>query len=188
MNKNSNIVFDAKGLLNTLKEIEPKLKKELLAEARKISKEPQEAIRSAIPAVAPLSGMGIDKNRTGRTAWGAVKPANKVDFSTRTTGSKKYAVTSLFRLIVASPMTAIADIAGKGSGVPRNPTTKPYAYKGGTRTHKVNGQGEFMINELKARNKSKFVYPAVEKSLPGIEVELKLLIEKFAAKINRKTN
>ncbi len=33
MNKNSNIVFDAKGLLNTLKEIEPKLKKELLAEA-----------------------------------------------------------------------------------------------------------------------------------------------------------
>jgi hypothetical protein len=183
---NSNIVYDAKNLLNELKTLEPKLKKELIAEARSIASKPQSMIKDAIPAVAPLSGMGLDKNISGRTAWGAVKPANKVDFSTRTTGSRRYAVTSLFRLIVASPMTAIADIAGKGSGVPRNQITKPYAYKGGTRTHRVNGQGEVMINKLRSRNKSNFVYPAVENSLPGIEADLKLVVDKFALKINRK--
>jgi hypothetical protein len=185
---NSNIVFDAKDLFNQLKTMEPKLKKEMLAEARKISKPSQDLVKSAIPEVAPLSGMGMDKNTSGRTAWGAVKPANKVDFSTRTTGSKKYAVTSLFRLIIASPMTAIADIAGKGSGIPRNQVTKPYAYKGGTRSHRVNGQGESMIRTLRARKKSNFVYPAVEDSLPSVEAELKLVVDKFARKINRKTN
>jgi hypothetical protein len=185
---NSNIVYDAKDLLNQLKTIEPKLKKEMLSEARGIAKKPQDLIKSAIPEVAPLSGMGMDKNPSGRTAWGAGKPANKVDFSTRATGSRRYAVTSLFRLIVASPMTAIADIAGKGSGVPRNQVTKPYAYKGGTRTHKVTNQGEVMINRLRERRKSNFVYPAVEDSLPSVEAELKLVVDKFARKINRKTN
>lgn len=185
---NSNIVYDAKDLFKQLKTMEPKLKKEMLAEARKISKPSQDLVKSAIPEVAPLSGMGMDKNPTGRTGWGAVKPANKVDFSTRVTASKRYATTSLFRLIVASPMTAIADVAGKGSGIPRNQVTKPYAYKGGTRTHKINGQGESMIKTLRARKKSNFVYPAVEDSLPSVEAELKLVVEKFARKINRKTN
>lgn len=185
---NSNIVYDAKDLFNQLKTIEPKLKKEMLAEARKIAKTPQDLIKNAIPDVAPLSGMSIEKNISGRTAWGAVKPADKVDFSTRTTGSKKYATTSLFRLIVASPMTAIADTAGKGSGVPRSLVTKPYAYKGGTRTHKINGQGESMIRVLRTRRKSNFVYPAVQDSLPSVEAELKLVVDRFARKINRKTN
>lgn len=185
---NSNIVYDAKQLFKELKTMEPKLKKEMLAEARGIAKEPLDLIKKAIPEVAPLSGMGMDKNISGRTAWGAVKPANKVDFSTRVTGSKKYATTSLFRLIVASPMTAIADTAGKGSGRPRSQVTKPYPYRGGTRSHKINGQGESMIRVLKDRRKSNFVYPAVEDSLPSVEVKLKLVVEKFARKVNRKTN
>jgi hypothetical protein len=188
MMDNSNIVFESKELFNYLKTFEPKLKKKLLAEARGIAKDPQDVIQNIIPATAPLSGMSMEHNASGRTGWGAVKPANKVDFSTRTTGSKKYAVTSLFRLIVASPMTAIADVAGKGSGVPRNLMTKPYPYKGGTRSHRVNRQGQNMIKVLRERRKSNFVYPAVESSLPGIERKLKLVIEKYAREINRKTN
>lgn len=185
---NTNVVVDAKKLFTELKTFEPKLKKELLAEARKIAKEPQDKIKEVIPKVAPLSGMSLDKNISGRTAWGAGKAADKVDFSTRVTGSKKFATTSLFRLIVASPMTAIADVAGKGSGRPRNPVTKPYAYKGGTRTHRVNGQGESMIRVLRDRKKSNFVYPAVEDSLPGIEASLKLVIEKYSAELTRRIN
>jgi hypothetical protein len=184
----SNIVFDAKPLFNQLKTIEPKLKKEMLANARKIAKKPQEKIQEAIPAVAPLSGMSMTANPTGRLAWGAVRPANEVKFSTKSTGSRTTAVTSLFRLIVASPMTAVAETAGKGSGVPRRLRTNPYPYKGGTRDHKVNGQGESMIEVLRQRRKSKFVYPAVEDSLPGIEAELKLLVDGVAKQINRKTN
>ena len=183
-----NVVYDAKGLLATIKAIEPGLKKQMLAEARKISEGPQSAIRDAIPAVAPLSGMSQIKNPNGRLAWGAGKPANKVDFSMRATGSRKYATTSLFRLIVASPLTAIADTAGKGSGIPRNERTKPYPYKGGMRTHKVNGQGEAMIVNLKKRSKSNFVYPAVLGKLGSVEAELKLVVEKYALKVNRKLN
>jgi hypothetical protein len=182
------VVYDAKGLLADIKAIEPGLKKQMLAEARKISEGPQTAIREAIPSVAPLSGMSREKNPNGRLAWGAGKPANKVDFSIRATGSRKFAITSLFRLIVASPLTALADIAGKGSGVPRNARTKPYSYKGGTRTHRVNGQGEAMIVNLKKRNKSNFVYPAVEGKLGSVEAELKLVVEKYALKVNRKLN
>jgi hypothetical protein len=183
-----NVVYDAKGLLADIKAIEPGLRKKMLAEARKLSEKPQSAIRDAIPAVAPLSGMTREKNPSGRLAWGAGKPANKVDFSMRATGSKRYATTSLFRLIVASPLTAIADTAGKGSGIPRNERTKPYPYKGGMRTHKVNGQGEAMIVNLKKRSKSNFVYPAVEGKLASVEAELKLVVEKYALKVNRKLN
>jgi hypothetical protein len=182
------IVFDAKGLLKDLTALEPGLKKELKAEARSESEEAQTAIRDAIPSVAPLSGMDIIRNPSGRLAWGAGKPANKVDFSISSKRSKNYAVTSLFRLIVASPMSAIADTAGKGSGVPRNLRTKPYSYKGETRTHKVNGQGEAMILNLKKRRGSNFVYPAVESSLPGVQAKVKLVVEKYAAKVNRKLN
>jgi hypothetical protein len=182
------VVYDVKGLLADIKAIEPGLKKQMIAEARKLSVKPQTAIRDAIPAVAPLSGMSREKNPTGRLAWGAGKAANKVDFSTRATGSRRYAITSLFRLIVASPLTALADTAGKGSGVPRNERTKPYPYKGGTRTHKVNGQGEAMIVNLKKRSKSNFVYPAVEGKLAGVEADLKLVVEKYALKVNRKLN
>jgi hypothetical protein len=127
-------------------------------------------------------------NPSGRLAWGAGKPADKVDFSLRATGSRKYAITSLFRLIVSSPMTAIAETAGKGSGVPRSSRTKPYRYMGGSRTHALNGQGEAMIINLKKRRGSDFVYPAVESSLPGVEAKLKLVVEKYALKVNRKLN
>jgi hypothetical protein len=186
------VIYNAKGLINDLKAIEPGLLKKMKAEAKKVSVPTQSLIQSAIPDVAPLSGMNqITKSggsNNGRVAWGAGKPAKEVKFSIKTTGSKKFAVTSLFRLIVASPMTAIADTAGKGSGIPRNAITKPYTYKGGTRTHRVNGQGQNMIRVLGQRRSNKFVYPAVERSLPSVRAELKLVVEKYALMVNRKIN
>jgi hypothetical protein len=45
-----------------------------------------------------------------------------------------------------------------------------------------------MVNKLRERNKSNFVYPAVEDSLPNAEREIKLVIDKYARMVNRKLN
>jgi hypothetical protein len=182
------VVYDVKGLMANIKAIEPGLKKAMTDEAKGESQGLQTLIRKAIPDVAPLSGMNKINNPSGRLAWGAVKPADKVEFRYKTTGSNRRAITPLFKLMITSPMTAIADTAGKGSGVPRSLTSKPYRYQGGTRTHKLNGQGRSMIINLKRRNGSNFVYPAVEAGLPSVELKLKLVVEKYALKVNRKLN
>jgi hypothetical protein len=188
MPENLNVVYDVKGLLADIKAIEPGLKKKMTDRAKSESEGMQNLIRQAIPDTAPLSGMDRVTNPSGRLAWGAGKPAKEVKFGYKTTGNNRRAVTPLFKLMITSPMTAIADVAGKGSGVPRSLTTKPYRYGGGTRTHRLNGQGRNMISVLRARNKSNFVYPAVEASLPGVEAKLKLVVEEFSQKVNRKLN
>jgi hypothetical protein len=45
-----------------------------------------------------------------------------------------------------------------------------------------------MIRHLKKNNNNNFVYPGVEKSLPRVQAEIKLILEKYAAKVNRKLN
>jgi len=116
-----------------------------------------------------------------------VKPDTvKPSFTTK--ASKKTAVTSLVRIVVSSPATVLADVAGKGSGAVLNPVTKAYAYKGGTRTHRTTTQGQKMIKHLKSGRANNFVYPSVEKILPMVKVEIKLILEKYAAKVNREIN
>jgi predicted ATP-grasp superfamily ATP-dependent carboligase len=85
-------------------------------------------------------------------------------------------------------MTAIADIAGKGNMRKAKKVTSEYAYKGGTRRHKVTSQGRWMLKMLKDRYSNDFVYPAVEDSLPDAEQKVKLVIEKYARMVNRKLN
>lgn len=182
------IVYDARGLIKDLEAIQPGIKKELKKAAAEEAEPSLSAVRNAIKLDPPLSGMGKDKNLRGRLAWGQRVPANKVTFGISITGRKKTAITPLFKLVVSSPMTAIADVAGKGSGVPRSDRTKEYRYRGGTRTHKVSTQGRSMIYNLRMRNRSNFVYPAVEKSLPMTERKLKLVLDRYAAKVNRKLN
>lgn len=184
----SDVVYNAKELVKALNELEPGMKNAMVREMRKIAQPSIKAIKSAVPAVVPLSGMSQIKNPNSRLAWGADKKPDAVGFSFKTKASKKFAVTSLARLVVQSAATAMADTAGKGSGVPVRTVTRPYAYRGGERTHRVTTQGSTMIRKLRARRASNFVYPAVEQSLPMLRQEIKLIIEKYAAKVNRKIN
>lgn len=181
------VVYDAKGLIRDLEALQPGLKKALVKEARAESQPALEAVKNAIKLDAPLSGMN-KATTSGRLGWGVKIPANQVKFGVRVTGSRKTAITPLFKLVVRSPMTAIADVAGKGSGIPRRDRTKDYAYKGGTRSHRVTTQGEVMITKLRQRRRNNFVYPAVEKSLPMTEQKLKLVLDRYAQKVNRKLN
>jgi hypothetical protein len=180
----SNVVFDIKGLLKDLEALEPGLKKQLVRDAKAEAKPIVTIIKSQIPTTAPLSGMA----NNGRVGWGVGKPANSVTVKFRSGRSRISAVTPLVSIWVNSPMTAIADVAGKGGMRKARKVTSEYAYKDGTREHRVTSQGRWMIRRLKERNLNNFIYPNVEDRLEDAQAEVKLVIERYAAKVNRKLN
>ena len=181
-----NVVYDVKGLIKDLNALEPGLKKAMVKEAKAIAKPIATNIKRAIPSIAPLSGMLPQNNPSGRLAWGAGKPADQVSIRFRTGRSRYAAVTPLVAIWVTSAMTAIADVAGKGSMRKAKKVTSEYAYKGGRRKHRVTTQGRTMIANLKNRYANNFVYPAVEDSLDDAESKIKLVIDKYARMVNRK--
>lgn len=190
---NTSVVYDVKGLVKDLNALEPGLKKEMVREAKDIAKPIASNIKNAIPATAPLSGMSLQKNPNGRLAWGGSTtakgnriPANQVSIRFRTGRSRTRAITPLLSIWVTSPMTAIADVAGKGSMRKAKKVTNEYAYKDGRRTHRVTSQGRIMIDRLRQRNQNDFIYPAVGDSIDDAEVRVKLVINKYAKIVNRK--
>jgi len=183
------VVYNAKEILKALEQLQPGLKKVLVREVKFAAKPAISAIKDAIPKTNPyISAVRPVANTRGRLGWNVKVKADTVKPSFKTKASKKFAVTSLVSIVVSSPATALADVAGKGSGAVLNPVTKAYDYKGGTRTHRTTTQGRKMISHLRRKRASNFVYPAVEKSLPMVQAEIKLILEKYAAKVNRKLN
>ena len=178
------VIYDVKGLLRDLEGLEPGLKKQLVRDSKAVAKPLIAIIKSQIPTTAPLSGM----NHKGRTGWGVGKPANSVTVKFRSGRSRFTAVTALLSIWVNSPMTAIADVAGKGSMRKAKTITSSYHYKDGERRHRVTTQGRWMIVRLKERNLNNFVYPNVEDKLEDAQAEVKLIIDRYAAKVNRKTS
>lgn len=176
------VIYDAKGLLRDLEAFEPGLKKQLVRDAKAIGQPIASVIKSQIPTSAPLSGM--DNN--GRLGWGSGKPANSVTIKFRSGGSRYTAVTPLVSVWVNSPMTTIADVAGKGGMRKAKRITTEYAYKDGKRRHAITSQGRTMIARLKERNLNNFVYPAVEDRIEDAQTAIKLIIEKYARLVNRK--
>ena len=194
----ADVIFDVKALIADLNEIDPGLRKAMVREAKAEAKPMASKIKSVIPKVAPLSGLsktrvprsggGFNGNPTGRLAWGEGKPANSVSIRFRSGRSRRTAITTLVGIWVTSPMTAIADVAGKGSMRRAVKVTREYDYKNGTRRHKVNGQGLALIRNLKNVGLNNFVHPTVEDQIPDTERQVKLVFERYAAKVNRKLN
>jgi hypothetical protein len=182
------VVYDVKGLLRELDNLQPGMRKELVRDAKSVAKPTVAIIKQSIPATAPLSGMSKTNNPTGRLAWGAGKPAKSVTVKFRSGRSRSRAITPLVAIWVNSPMTAIADVAGKGAMRKAKKVTSEYAYKDGTRRHRVTTQGRTMIRVLRERNLNNFVYPNVEDSLDDVQQEVKLVLERYARKVNRKLN
>jgi hypothetical protein len=182
------VVYNVKGLLRELDNLQPGMRKALVKDAKDVAKPIVTVIKQSIPTTAPLSGMSKTANPTGRLAWGAGKPAKSVTTKFRSGRSRSRAVTPLVSIWVNSPMTAIADVAGKGSMRKAKKITSEYAYKDGTRQHRVTTQGRTMIRVLRERNLNNFVYPNVEDRIEDAQAEVKLIIERYARKVNRKLN
>jgi len=190
-------VTDIRELQRRLKSIDPKLRTELLRNAKKPAEAIVTQVRPVINAVQPLSGM-----TRGRLNWNesidakgkAHKPDDlKIEFRTRSTGKSK--ITSLVRVRVASPAVTMADMAGrsnrwldagyKGTGYTHEYN---YRYRNGetvTRRHKVNGQGRKMIENLGGKA-SRYVWPAAEKSIPAVKAQIEAVLRNAYDQINRK--
>jgi hypothetical protein len=176
------VYSNVRELHRRLDAIDPAIKKAMIKDAKLAAKPLQTGIRSAIPSISPLSGF----ENSGRLGYGSGKPAKSVTISYRTGRSKRTAITSLLSVKVNSPAVALMDYAGRKPRGPVRNVTRPYAYKGGTRTHRVNGQGEAMIDKLNMmRRASRFAWPAAERALPAVQAQVKGILERASQRISR---
>lgn len=185
-------VTDVRRLTYALRSIDPKLRNQLVREAKEPAKPIQSAVKAAIPTTAPLTNMN-----QGRLAWqgsvdskGKIKRPKDVQIQFRTTMSGRSLTTSLVRVRVVSPAVVMADMAGRSgryldSGYKGTGVTRPYPYKGGFRVHRLNGQGRAMIRGLGGKA-SRFVWPAAERAVPAARREIEQVVKKFAKMVNQK--
>lgn len=185
-------VTEIRELQKRLKSIDPKLRTQLVRDAKEIAKPVQSSVKQSISSVVPLSGM-----TRGRLNWNASTDAKgrvhkpndvKIQFRTRSTGRSN--VTSLVRVRVASPAVVMADMAGKSNrfidaGYKGTGRSREYKYKNSVRTHKINGQGRAMIRALGGKA-SRYVWPAAENQLSTVKSKIEAVLAKAFADINRK--
>jgi hypothetical protein len=192
------LVSDVRLLQKRLREIDPELRKQLVRDAKAVGKKAQSIIKPAIPPTAPLSGMMKSQGSFGwntQSYKGKPIPANTTQVRFRTSSGGQAKITSLVSVRVPAPMTVIADMAGrsgtyvgkgyKGSGYSRTYTDR----WGNLRRHRLNGQGENLIEVLEARGGgrgSRFLWPAIEREIPALKAEVQKIINDYIVIVNRK--
>ena len=192
-----------KETLQLLDAVQPGSIRELRKDIKRIAEPAVTAIRSRLPATAPLSGM----SHYGRTRYAGAKVKSEVLLG----GNKFSQTSSLIRLSVESPGDAagleIADMAGRrtmkqgpqlpyqykgrgrigGSGR-QNPTkSRAVVRRGNSRSfsYRINGQGKGMIDNLKGIP-SRYVYPAIEGRIFPLRDDMIKTLDRYVAKINQK--
>jgi hypothetical protein len=187
-------VLDIRNLQKRLKAIDPKLRTQLVRDAKEVAKPTVSAIKSAIGKVTPNSGM----LRPGaRLNWnnaidgkGRSHKALDVKPQFRTSMSGRNEKTSLVRVKVGNPAVALADMGGRSgnyinAGYKGSGYTREYPYKGGTRRHKVNGQFRG-VEEKIGGSASRFIWPAAENSIPAAREAIEKILRDAYARINSK--
>lgn len=181
-----------KEMVQVLQTLEPETYKTLRKNIRQITAPAVSSLKSTIPPVSPFAGRTKDgfSGHSGRTVWTGATIGTNI-----TPAQRSRALGSTTSNLVAISATGrnkafgfnILDMAGRGSGRGRRPKTetRPYPYKGGTRTHRLNGQGQGMIDALSARP-SRFFYPAIERQLPAIRRQVEVAIDEVARNMNAK--
>jgi hypothetical protein len=200
-------VQDIRALQKKLKEIEPSLRTQFLREVKAIGKEPEKAIRNAIPTTSPLSG--LDPNGRGRNAtlqWGKVTKgaksggAKSTTIRFRTQSGGKSLTATLLGIRVNSAASSVADMAGRsgasvGRGYKGSGRTKPTVrtYKDGSQSvlftkPATQKAGLAFIRNLNSRlgnQPSRMVYKAVEKSLPQTSKDVQFVIDKWSIRASK---
>ena len=197
-------VQEIRALQKKLKEIQPDLRKRFMREIKAIGKEPQQAIRNAIPSTPPLR-RGMSK--PGATLqWGKVTKGPKsggADSTTirfRTKAGGKSLTTTLLGIRINSAATSVADMAGRsgrsiGKGYKGSGFSKPIrrTYADGSQSVEFRRKatalgGQTFINNLndKLGNRpSRMAWKAVEKSLPATSKAVQYVVDKWAIEASK---
>ena len=191
-------VQDIRGLQKKLKAIEPSLRTQFIREIKKIGKEPNKAIKDAIPTDAPLSGLAkpgatLQWGKVGKGAKSGGSKATTIRFRTQAGGKSLNATLLAIRLNSAA--TSVADMAGRsgksvGSGYKGSGYSKPIrrTYSDGSqsvefRRRATKKAGLVFIRNLNSalgQNASRMAWKAVEKSLPKLDKDVQFVIDKWA--------
>jgi hypothetical protein len=184
------------GIPETIKELEL-VDKKIVVQARKdmkIAAEPMKAsISSYIPDAPPLMGRQFDRNggmnHKGRTGWNkaAINITVKTSFSKRAQKNQ----TSLVSVWVGGKKGTygaaglqIADMAGRRNKVRTSGRTRDYAYKGGTRSHAIAGQGASMIDKLQGKP-SRYVWRAAMLHMNTVQNSVLQSLDKVSKEVNK---
>lgn len=193
-------VYEIRNLQRKLKAIEPSLRTQFMREVKAIGKLPNQAIKKAIPDIAPLSGM----SKPGTTLkWGVAKTgagskATTIRFRTKAGG--KSLTTSLLSIRLNSAASSVADMAGRsrrsiGKGYKSTGYSKPIrrTYADGSqsvefRREATNKGGSAFIRNLNAKlgnRPSRMAWRAVEKDLPNISKTVQFIVNKWAIRASK---
>lgn len=197
------VISDYKALIRELNKIEPELVKQLRADLKQIAEIPRKAVRAAIPSRPPLSGMKRKLSPVGKT-WNTRVNARTVTIKTKSPkrgpgGGEAVRDGGIIQLVISSPATIIADMAGRGNMKASidGQKTDWYVYplaqgttentRPGMRRHTVNGQGYAMVRAL-GDEPSRYAYPAVEDVMPETADRLNQTLADAAQVIERNAN
>jgi len=195
-------VTDIRVAERMLKDLDEDYLKEFRQDVRAIAKPLQKKIKAGITYTKmnpPIRGM--KQVHFGRVAFGTnwagdgpkPKPAKSALIQRVPEKARRAGTKSIVRVVVGSPGTVLADMAGSGNmrASRRGQLTREYDYMysngPGKRRHRITSQGIAFVDALNARygrKSSRFIYPAAEKAYPEVRDELDKLITKYNKRLN----
>ena len=184
-------ITDWRLLIKELGKVEKEMERQLKRRFREIGGVVRDGIRAEIKTQPPLSGMR-KKTIPGRVTWGTGKPA-KSAIVRMPRGARKGKNVPIAQIMVGSPATVIADMAGKSNReTAKKKVTGIYKYsrsRSGERKHKINpiGSRKF-INSLDSAlggRASRMVYVGAESKLDEARSEMQEAINYASAIVNK---
>jgi len=184
-------ITDYRQLIRELGKVEKEMVTQLKRRFREIAEPVRDEIKREISTRPPLSGMR-KAVIPGRTTWGTGKPARSA-LIRLPRGKPRGRNVPISQIMVGSPATIIADMAGKSNKqTAKRKFTRPYKYSlspTGMRDHRINPAGSRkFINNLDSRlggKASRMVYPAAERKLDDARDEMQEAINYASRIVNR---
>lgn len=198
-------ITDIKVAERMLKDLDVQYLKEFRKDIKAIAKPIQRSIKSGITYTKmnpPLSGM--KQVHFGRLAWGTdyapagarrPKPIKSALIQRTPEKARRRGTRSIVRVVVGSPGTVLADMAGTGNMRKsiRGQITREYDYMyksgPGKRRHRVTTQGDALVDNLNikyGRDGSRFVWPSALQASNKTRDELDKIIDKYNRILNVK--
>ena len=195
-------ITDIRVAERMLKDLDEDYLKEFRKDVKDIAKPVQRRIKAGITYTKmnpPIRGM--KQVHFGRVAWGTnwagdgpkPKPAKSALIQRVPERARRKGTRSIVRVVVGSPGTVLADMAGSGNmkASRRGQLTREYDYMyadgPGKRRHRITTQGIAFVDALNARygrDSSRFVWPAAEKAYPEVRNKIDNLITNYNRRLN----